>query len=641
MADHPAEHGRNLLTRAVVLLTLGIIVFVGAFLRLYRLEELVLYLGDQGRDMMVVSHMVSSGAPVLLGPGSGFGQFQRGPAYYYLLVAGWASGGGNPAGAAAALAVLDVGTILLLYVAGRLIGGPGAGLVAAALYATSGAVIGLARAFLNPNVLPFFSILVFVSLALLLKNKSNFLPLLVGTLVVAWQMHDQTWLLALWAGGVLVFFRPSLTRRALALSIVVALVALAPFLVYELQNDFANLRAILAFVLAAFMGTTTNIGGVSLPQRLVASLNITQGMLPAEGALHFLIVGALVASAMLLVAQAWRTRERMRTLLALYALLPLMYLIWPGPLYASYLAILAPVPFLVLAFGAGQLMSLSRSLRVVTGGGVALVCIASAVGYVSALQNAVPAPESLGAARAGVEYMLARASFRPFLWRLEKQDPITHELQLPWRYLLEWSGASPATDMQADSFAVYMPATYAPVELSAAPLIAGNRIAHFRVPTPGADAVRGGVFDSADDLEAWNMRRTPQGEINWDAADRALRLQGDALTGELMAVQRFNTLPVTDYAVEFEYRNSLSRGSQRVYFLCLDVERNFLALAPQPGGYELEPSAEWRRDLLWVRTPPNCVRAILWLRQEGNGTSRFRNVSVRPLTWAQNDGQFK
>lgn len=641
MKDSAAEHDRNIPARPIVLLALGIIVLVGSFLRLYRLDELVLYLGDQGRDMMVVSRMVSSGEPVLLGPGSGFGQFQRGPAYYYLLVAGWASGGGNPASAAATLAVLDVGTVLLLYVAGRLIGGTAMGVVAAALYATSGAVIGLSRAFLNPNVMPFFSILVFVSLALLIKNKSNFLPVLVGTLVVAWQMHDQTWLLALWSLGVLLFLRPPLTRRAVAVSIAVALVALAPFLVYEVQNDFANLRAILGFVFAALTGTTANIGGVPLPQRLTESLSITQGLLPAEGAFHWLMVGALVASTAILFLQAVRTRERMRTLLALYALLPLLYLIWPGPLYASYLAILAPVPFLVLAFGAGQLMSVSRPLRMVTGGGVAIVCIASAVGYFSALQNAVPAPESLGAARAGVEYMLARAPTHSFLWRLEKQDPITHELQLPWRYLLEWSGASVATTLQADSFAVYMPAAYAPMDLSAAPVIGGNRIVHFGVPTLGVDAIRGGGLDSAGDLKAWNLRTTPNGEINWDGTERALRLEGDALTGELMAVQRLNALPATDYAVEFEYRNTLSRGSQRLYFLCLDAERSFVALAPQPGGYELDPSAEWRRDLLWVRTPPNCARAILWLRQQGLGKSWFRNVSVRPMTWAQHDGQIK
>lgn len=639
MGGHSLPPRESTLPRPVMAVALGLIVLLGLFLRLYRLDELVLYLGDQGRDMTVVSEMVSSGEPVLLGPGSGFGQFQRGPAYYYLLVAGWASGGGNPAGAAATLAGLDAATIFLMFVAGRLVGSTWTGLVAAALYATSGAVISLSRAFLNPNVLPFFSILVFVSLALLVQNRSRLFPVLIGALVLAWQMHDQTWLLVLWSAVVLVLLRPPLTPRVVLAGIAVALTALAPFLWHELQNDFVNVRAILEFVGGAVSGSGADIGGVSLPERLVSSIYITQGMLLFDNGFHWLLVGGLIASIGLIFLRVWRAPSRTLILLALYTLLPLFYLIWPGPLYASYLAILAPVPILALAFGVGRVMAISHTAARVAGIGVVLVCLAASFSIFVSIQHAVPAPESLGAARAGVEYMLEQVPSGSFLWRIEKRDPITHELEVPWRYLLEWRGARVGTGPQPDGFAVYMPAAYAPSVYAHSPVIAGNRIVHLIGPTLGRDVLRGGAFDSADDLDAWSLRTTGQTMIDWDANERALRLDGSALTGDLMAVRRFNAQPDTDYAVELEYRNALTRGSQRVYFLCLDADRNFVSLAPQPGGLELESSATWQRGLLWVRTPPECVRVILWLRQEGVGAVWFRSVSARPMSWRQIDGQ--
>lgn len=636
MTAHPIRHDRARRTRPIIIFALGAIVVLGLFLRLYRLDELAQYLGDQGRDMLVVSHMLSTGEPALLGPGSGVGQFQRGPAYYYLLLTGLASTGGDPAGAAAAIAVLDAATILMLFVAGRLVGGYPVGLVAAALYATSGAVISLSRAFQNPNVLPFFSVLVFVSLALLLKNRMQFLPVLVAALVVAAQMHDHAWLLTLWTVGALLLLRPPLSRRIIAVALIAALLALLPFLVYELQNNLVNLRAIIAFVGAAAFRSDPGSGGVSLTQRLADTVNITQGFLPLSGAFHRLLVGALVASALLIYLQAWRTRRQQLVLLAFYTLLPLFYLVWPGPLYASYLAIVLPIPFLVLAFGIGWIMSRSRAAAMIMGAAVALICVVNTINVYDALARAVPNPESLRAARAAVEYMVARVPSRSFLWRIDKQQVVTHQVQEPWRYLLEWRGVSSAGTAVADGFAVYVPAASAPEAYAQAPVIAGNRIVHFSDASFGADVLRNDSL--AQDVGEWSLRTMPQTDAGWDAAEGALRLRGDAMNGELMAVKRFNVRPETDYAIEYDVRGVLTRGGQRVYLICLDAARKGIAVLPNPGGYEPARSAEWRREFMWVRTPPNCVRAVLWLRQEGDGTSWFRNIRVRPLLWSKNDG---
>src|SRR5581483_3045206 len=87
-------------SKLFLLLALLVLLGFGLYLRAYRLDELVIWLGDQGRDVTATWRMMQTGEPALLGPGSSVGRFQRGPIYYYLLLAGVAAGGGNPLGAA-------------------------------------------------------------------------------------------------------------------------------------------------------------------------------------------------------------------------------------------------------------------------------------------------------------------------------------------------------------------------------------------------------------------------------------------------------------------------------------------------------------------------------------------------------------
>src|SRR5262249_31662066 len=120
------------------------------------------------------------GQPALLGPGSAFGLFQRGPAYYYFLLSGLTAAGGDPIGAALAIVVLDTATIVLIFFAARSVSGLAGGLAAAALYATAGATVSLARAFSNPSVLPFLSLLLFISALRLVRGDPRFLVVVFG-----------------------------------------------------------------------------------------------------------------------------------------------------------------------------------------------------------------------------------------------------------------------------------------------------------------------------------------------------------------------------------------------------------------------------------------------------------------------------
>src|SRR5690348_469854 len=69
--------------KLALILLVGIL-FLAAFLRLYRISDYMTFLGDEGRDVLVAKGILE-GHFTLLGPRSSAGDFFMGPAYYYMI----------------------------------------------------------------------------------------------------------------------------------------------------------------------------------------------------------------------------------------------------------------------------------------------------------------------------------------------------------------------------------------------------------------------------------------------------------------------------------------------------------------------------------------------------------------------------
>src|SRR5213080_2576723 len=65
-------------------IVLILILVFAAFLRLYRIADYMTFLGDEGRDVLVVYNILH-GHLTLLGPTSSVGGFFTGPVYYYFM----------------------------------------------------------------------------------------------------------------------------------------------------------------------------------------------------------------------------------------------------------------------------------------------------------------------------------------------------------------------------------------------------------------------------------------------------------------------------------------------------------------------------------------------------------------------------
>lgn len=138
---------------------LAIILLVGAFLRLYRIDEYMTFLGDEGRDVIVVRRLLVNLDPILVGPGTSIGNMYLGPLYYYMMAPALLLAGFSPVGPAVMIALLGVATIFFVWYIARQWFGEKAAVIASSLYAVAPTVIFYSRSSWNPNIMPFFALL--------------------------------------------------------------------------------------------------------------------------------------------------------------------------------------------------------------------------------------------------------------------------------------------------------------------------------------------------------------------------------------------------------------------------------------------------------------------------------------------------
>lgn len=136
-----------------------LILLVGAFLRLYRIGDYMTFLGDEGRDVILVRRLLVDFDLILVGPGTSIGNMYLGPLYYYMMAPALLLFGFSPVGPAVQIAVLGVLTIFLVWFVAREWFGNIAALVASSLYAIAPTIVIYSRSSWNPNIMPIFALL--------------------------------------------------------------------------------------------------------------------------------------------------------------------------------------------------------------------------------------------------------------------------------------------------------------------------------------------------------------------------------------------------------------------------------------------------------------------------------------------------
>lgn len=264
------------------------ILILGAYLRLYHISLYMTFLGDEGRDALIVRRMIVDGKWTLLGPTASVGGFFMGPVYYYFMAPFLWLWHFNPVGPAIMVALFGIVTIFLVYWIGKRIFNFEIGLVASLLYALSPLIISYSRSSWNPNIVPFFSILLFYFLWDIVAQGHWKRLFWVGIILgIGLQLH-YTFLALFGVVGLwfLLYGRKTAYMRYYLQGILGFFVGFSPFLAFEIRHGFLNIRSIVLFVFEgkdtgfSFGHFFSNIGDVYF--RLFGRLLLR---IPEQGAL--------------------------------------------------------------------------------------------------------------------------------------------------------------------------------------------------------------------------------------------------------------------------------------------------------------------------------------------------------------------
>lgn len=354
------------------------ILLVAAYLRLYKISQYMTFLGDEGRDMLVVKHMIVDHKFTLLGPTASVGGFFLGPIYYYFMLPFVWALGLNPVGAAIMVGLFGIATVLLLYKAGKDMCDVSVGLMAALLYSLSPVVIAYSRSSWNPNIVPFFALaLIYVLWLTGIKMLRRYVFIIGVVLGIGIQLHYLFLFLFPVVGiWLLLYGRDKKNITAYGFGILGFLVGYAPFLAFELRHGFPNTISIIHFLLAGndtgflaskFMTIVTDVSyrlfgrlvfRLPPPEQLV-NMSVA-GRLIWESSIKFSLwssVSLVICFCLGFLRAPWiktggHGKEWVRSMvvLALWFLIPLLFFgFYKKAIYDYYFGIFFPLPFLFVA----------------------------------------------------------------------------------------------------------------------------------------------------------------------------------------------------------------------------------------------------------------------------------------------------
>ena len=219
---------------------LGIILAFSAFFRLYRLNQLLGFWYDQGRDALVIWDLLHYHKFFLIGPVTGIDGVFLGPFYYYLLALLYWLGRGSPVFAAAGLVWLTVGAVFLIYFLARKIYNGKVGLLAAFLYGFSSTLVVFSRWLSNPEPLPFFTLLVLLCLYFWMEKRQDwFLVPAAFILGLCLQLEAASAVFFLPAAVIFLFWQRRIVRRPviLLLALLAFSITLLPQMIFNWRHD--------------------------------------------------------------------------------------------------------------------------------------------------------------------------------------------------------------------------------------------------------------------------------------------------------------------------------------------------------------------------------------------------------------------
>lgn len=389
-----------------------LIVLIGSFFRLYRIADYMEFLGDQGRDVVIVSDFLKTGNLFFIGPQTSIGNMYLGPYYYYLFIApGLLLANFSPVGPAVVVAILGILTVYLLFLFTKKWFNPTVGYITAFLYAISPVVIKYSDFSWNPNIMPLFALLfvyfcletnfIFASLAFIICLNSHFLSLLLlplGLLIYIYFYYKNP-------------LKRKIYIKQLLIAVVIFLISLTPQILFDIKHHGQNINAIKTFFTER--QTTVNLKPYkALPVMAPLFNQLTTRLVAGKNEFFGLIVSITLAILLLLeIFRQFKTRKFNLNFgwMILWLLFGLAGLaLYKQHIYDHYFGFLYPAIFIILGY------LLSRLPKVI------FILLLIPLTFFSLIENPLrwPAPMQLATTISIDNSIISASGGRPFNFAL-------------------------------------------------------------------------------------------------------------------------------------------------------------------------------------------------------------------------------
>ena len=343
-----------------IFITLLGIIALAAFLRFYRIDEYMIFLGDEGRDAIAIKKMLDEGHFPAIGPLSSVGNIYLGPLYYYMMFVPMALTGLNPVSASVMVALIGVLTVFLVYYLGKIWFSALAGIFSAFLYSISPVNINYSNFSWNPNPAPFFALVSIFSLYKLNKSGNFLWLILTGVAIAAAvQMHYLALILIpisliLW--GFEVCFR-KLRMQPLEhlllgslLGIISFLVMMSPLVFFDLRHDFLNYKGLVVLFTKSGNIEANIFENIARIPSLYA-YNLVGRYMAGENPLLTVILSVLILIPVIYLTMLILKQKIIWPIFALYIWMTIGLLgisFYQHEVFDHYLGFLNPAPYLLL-----------------------------------------------------------------------------------------------------------------------------------------------------------------------------------------------------------------------------------------------------------------------------------------------------
>lgn len=334
------------------------VLLTGAFFRLYKIDQYMTFLGDEGRDTIVMRDIVLLKHIPLIGPGTSIGNMYLGPWYYYLTAPSLLLAGFSPVGPSVQVAIIGLLTIALMWWIGRQWFGRIPALAVSALYAIAPTVIVSSRSSWNPNIMPFFALLAMYGIWKVWR-LGYWRWLVISAVSFAFVLNSHYLGLLLFPVLGLFWFLSKKTPKAKyysLISIFSFLILMSPLLWFDLRHNWSNFKSIKTFF--TDRQATVNFKAYkALPNIWPIWQDISVSLLSAKNKPVGITIAAMLALGWLWLA----THRPSKDLWFLSAWLATGLIglgLYKQHIYDHYYGFLFPAPFLLLGFVIDKLKKL-------------------------------------------------------------------------------------------------------------------------------------------------------------------------------------------------------------------------------------------------------------------------------------------